>query len=579
MILQALNDYYERLRADPETEVSDFGFSQEKLAFSLILSEQGSVVQLRDLRQFEGKRSFPKPAVVPKLPKERSGTNAPSYFMWDKSKYVLGCELDSDGNKIFFKNQFNSFAEVHREILGDNKDSGAKALLNFIDRRIFGQVPEWATKELLSTGFICFELDGERGFLHDRSAIRNAWQEYLRDNQSEIKGQCLITGQHDCSIPGSHPQMKNVPGAQSSGAALVSFNAPAFGSYGKGISNLNAPVSEQAAFGYTTALNVLLASGSRRKVQIGDTTLVFWTDVPVGAEEFFGLSLGGKEAEDLEIAQEIDQYLRAVVKGYYPHELGKSDTPFYVLGLSPNAARLSVRFWYVGTVGKMAENIGDHYKALHLQRGFENEPEYPRPWWLLKELAPQRDSRHIPPLLGGQFIRAIVHNQPYPRTLLTTVMGRIRADRQVNYLRACIIKAYLTRNLKKEISMGLDKESTDIGYRLGRLFAVVDYIQKDAVPGANVTVRDRFFGAAAATPRRIFPVILKNAQHSLAKIRKEKPGWAITLDKAVQKILDDVDPSNGFPATMSLEKQGMFVLGYYHQRQDLYTKQEDKTEE
>lgn len=579
MILQALNDYYERLRADPETEVSDFGFSQEKLAFSLVLSEQGSVVQLRDLRQFEGKRSFPKPAVVPKLPKERSGTNAPSYFMWDKSKYVLGCELDNNGNEIFYKNQFDSFAEVHREILSDNKDSGAKALLNFIGQRIFGQVPEWATDELLSTGFICFELDGQRGFLHERSAIRNAWQEYLRKNQSEIRGQCLITGQHDCSIPSTHPQMKNVPGAQPAGAALVSFNAPAFGSYGKGIANHNAPVSERAAFGYTTALNVLLAPGSRRKVQLGETTVVFWTDIPGVAEEFFGLSVGVKEAEDHEMAQEVDQYLRAVVKGYYPHELGKRGTPFYVLGLSPNAARLSVRFWHVGTVGKMADNIGDHYKALRLQRSFENEPEYPRPWWLLKELAPQRDSRHIPPLLGGQFIRAIVHNQPYPRTLLTSVMGRIRADRQINYLRACIIKAYLTRNAQKEISMGVDKDNTDIGYRLGRLFAVIEHIQSDAVPGATATVRDRFFGAAAATPRRIFPVILKNAQHGLAKIRKEKPGWAITLDKSVQTILGDVDPREGFPATMTLEQQGMFVLGYYHQRQDLYTKQEDKTEE
>ena len=127
--------------------------------------------------------------------------------------------------------------------------------------------------------------------------------------------------------------------------------------------------------------------------------------------------------------------------------------------------------------------------------------------------------------------------------------------------------------------MGLDKDNTDIGYRLERLFAIVEHIQNNAVPGANAKVRDRFFGAGAATPRRIFPVILKNAQHGLAKIRKEKPGWAITLDKSLQEILDNVDPKNGFPATLPLEKQGMFVLGYYHQRQDLYTKQEDKTEE
>ncbi len=579
MILQALNNYYERLRADPEIEVAGFGFSHEKLSFSLILSKQGAIVQVRDLRQFEGKRFFPKSAIVPKLPKERSGKNAPSYFMWDKSKYVFGCEIDNEGKENFYKYQFDNFAEVHHEILNDSKDPGARALLNFIDQRIFGQVSELVMKELLSTGFIAFELDGVMGFLHEKKEIKYSWQQYLKYYQSEIKGQCLITGQRDISISRSHPQMKNVSGAQSSGAALVSFNASAFGSYGKGISNLNAPVCEQAAFAYTTALNHLLASGSRRKLQVGDTTIVFWTDAPTKAEDFFGLALGGKEAEDKGMVKELEQYLDAVTQGSYPDEIGDQDTPFYVLGLSPNAARLSVRFWYVGTVGNIAENIGEHYKTLALERSFENDPKHPKPWWLLKELAPQRDSRNMSPLLGGQFVQSIIKNQQYPRTLLVTAIARIRADKQVNYLRACVIKAYLIRNAQKEISMSLDRKNTDVGYRLGRLFAIVERIQTEAVPGANATVRDRFFGAAAATPGRVFPVILKNAQHGLAKIRKDKPGWAVNLDKSLQEILIDMDPGVGFPLTLSLEKQGMFVLGYYHQRQDLFTKKEEKKEE
>ncbi len=579
MILQALNNYYERLRADPEIEVSDFGFSHEKLSFSLILSKEGTVVQVRDLRQFEGKRSFPKSAIVPKLPKERSGKNAPSYFMWDKSKYVFGCELDNEGNENFYKSQFDNFAAVHHEILNDNKDIGAQALLKFIDQRIFGQVPELAMKEFLSTGFIAFELDGEMGFLHERKKIINAWQQYLKNYQSKIKGQCLVTGQRDSSISRSHPQMKNVSGAQSSGAALVSFNASAFGSYGKGISNLNAPVCEQAAFAYTTALNHLLTSGSRRKLMVGDTTIVFWTDAPAKAEEFFGLALGGKEAEDKGVVKELEQYLDAVTQGSYPGEIGDKDSPFYVLGLSPNSARLSVRFWYVGTVENIVENIGLHYKALALEQSFENDPKHPRPWWLLKELAPQRDSRNMSPLLVGQFVQSIIKKQLYPRTLLVAAIARIRADKQINYLRACIIKAYLIRNAQKEISMSLDRENTDVGYRLGRLFAIVERIQAEAVPGANATVRDRFFGAAAATPGRVFPVILKNAQHGLAKIRKDKPGWAINLDKSLQEILDAMDPKEGFPSTLPLEKQGMFVLGYYQQRQQLYTRKEENKEE
>lgn len=577
--MQALNEYYERLRVDPNTKVPPFGFSYEKISFSLILSRAGEVVQIRDLRHFEGNKAFAQYLEVPKLPRERSGKNAPSYFMWDNTKYILGSDSDKKGTIAFYDDQFLSFAEVHNEILHSINDKGANALLEFIDKRVSGSVPEWATQEMLIGGFIVFELDGERCFLHERPAIKNAWQNYLHKKKPEIKGQCLITGQKDCPIPSTHPQIKNVQGSQPSGAALVSFNASAFGSYGKGISNLNSPISEQAAFAYTTALNFLLSSLSRRKMKIGDTTVVFWADMPSIAEDFFGLALDEKEAEDHSLIREIDSYLRAVVKGYYPQELGKSDTAFYVLGLAPNAARLSVRFWYVGTVGKMAENIGVHYKNLRLLPSFQNDSEYPRPRWLLKELAPQQDSRRIPPLLAGQFLRAIVYNQPYPRTLLTTAMERIRADRKVNYLRACIIKAYLTRNIKKELSMGLDKDNTDIGYRLGRLFALIEYIQNDAVPGANATVRDRFFGSAAATPQRIFPIILKNAQHGLGKIRKEKPGWAINLDKSIQEILKDVNPQNGFPVAMSLEEQGMFVLGYYHQRQDLYTKQEPKTEE
>ncbi|MFO7803781.1 MAG: type I-C CRISPR-associated protein Cas8c/Csd1 [Desulfovermiculus sp.] len=571
MILQALNDYYERLRADPEVEVSNFGFGMQGVHFCLTIDKQGNLVgDPIDLRQ-EGRAL----RIEVPGPVERT-VGVVANFAWDNTGYVLGA--DNKGKPERTQKTHEAFKTLAMEVLKDVDDEGASALLAFLSKwnpEDAESLPGWTDLVGLN---VVFRLDGNRQFLHQRSAFRNAWLNYLASVGCEHTGMCLVTGRKNAPIPYIHSPIKGVPGAQSRGAALISFNFDSAISFGKK-QNLNAPICEQAAFAYTTALNTLLASGSRRKVQIGDTTVVFWTDVPGAAEEFFGLAVGGKEAEDQEMTKEIEQHLRAVVKGYYPHELGKSDTAFYVLGLSPNSARLSVRFWYVGTVGQMAENIGAHYKALSLRRSFESDPKYPRPWWLLKELAPQRDSRHIPPLLAGQFVRAVVHNQPYPRTLLTTVITRIRADKQVNYLRACIIKAYLTRNVHKEIAMGLDKDNTDIGYRLGRLFAIVEHIQNDAVPGANATVRDRYFAAAAATPRRIFPVILKNAQHGLAKIRKEKPGWAITLDKSLQEILDSVKPQNGFPATMSLEKQGMFILGYYHQRQDLYTKQEDKTEE
>lgn len=571
MILQALNDYYKRLYADPAVEISGFGFGRQGVHFCLTIDKDGNVIdRVLDLRD-NGKAYR---IEVPGPVKKTSGIS--SNFCWENTGYVLG--VDKKANSERTAQTHAAFKERAREVLSGTEDEGAQALLAFLQK--------WNPVDAEKIGItddskglnIVFRFNGERRFLHERSAIRNAWLAYLNANLPGETNMCLVTGEPEAPIPSIHSSIKGVPGSQSSGAALISFNLDAAESFGKK-QNFNAPVSAQAAFAYTTTLNHLLTPGSRRKVQVGDTTVVFWTNKPTMAEKFFGIALGGKEAEDEGEARDIEAYLRSVSLGVYPSVLGNRETPFYTLGLSPNAARLSVRFWHIETVGAMADNIGAHFQALRLKPSFENDPEHPRPWWILKEIAAQRDSRNISPLLSGQLIRAIVKNQTYPRTLFTAAISRIRADKKVNYLRACIIKAYLTRNAHKEISMSLDKNTTDTGYRLGRLFAIVERIQSDAVPGANTTVRDRFFGAASATPARIFPVILKNAQHNLAKIRKDKPGWAVNLDKSIQEILETIDPAKGFPASMPLEKQGMFVLGYYQQRQELYTKKDDKIEE
>ncbi|MFW6036924.1 MAG: type I-C CRISPR-associated protein Cas8c/Csd1 [Desulfonatronovibrio sp.] len=571
MILQALNNYYERLLADPDKEISSFGFGKLGIHFCLILDKHGSIMGSPLVLREDGR---PLRIEVPGPIKKTSGIA--SNFCWENSGYVLG--VDSKDKPERTAKTHAAFKELAAKVLGGVEDEGAEALLAFLNKwnpEQIEDIPSWS--EMLDKNIV-FRLDGTREFIHDRPEVRKAWLRYLGADNNAQKGTCLVTGENDVPIPATHSAVKGVPGAQSSGAALISFNFDSARSFGKK-QNHNAPVCEQAAFAYTTALNHLLTSGSRRKLQVGDTTIVFWTDAPAKAEDFFGLAMGGKEAEDKGVVKELEQYLEAVTQGSYPDGIGDQDSPFYVLGLSPNAARLSVRFWYVGTVGSISENIGLHYKALSIKQDFESDPRHPKPWWLLKELAPQRDSRNISPLISGQLIKSIIKNQPYPRTLLVAAIARIRADKQINYMRACIIKSYLIRNAQKEISMSLDKENTDVGYRLGRLFAIVERIQGDAVPGANATVRDRFFGAAAATPGRIFPVILKDAQHGLAKIRKDKPGWAINLDKSLQEIMDAMDPREGFPSTLPLENQGMFVLGYYQQRKQLYTRKEENKEE
>ncbi len=573
MILQALNEYYGRLREDPDFNVPEFGFGRQGVHFCLTIDRAGNLVgDPLDLRDEKGK---PKRIEVPGPVGRTVGVS--SNFAWDNTGYVLGA--DGKGKPERAVATHAAFGSLASRILDGVSDPGADALLAFLKKWNPEQAERFANWEDWAGLNVVFRLDGERGFLHDRPSFRKAWTDYLSENGSEHSGMCLVTGDTKASIPTTHAAIKGVLGAQSSGAALVSFNFDAAISYGKK-QNLNAPVSERAAFAYTTALNLLLAPGSEHKVQVGDTTVVFWAETPSeDAEQMFAFALGGKQVEDTGVVQRLEGHLKKIAKGKLPDELGNPKTRFYVLGLSPNAARISVRFWHVGTVGDMARNIGEHYRALSLRPNYDNEPEHPGPWWILKELAPQRDSRNMSPLLSGQFLKVIIQNRPYPRTLLTSALSRIRADKQINYLRAAILKAYLVRNEKQEILMTLDTENTDIGYRLGRLFAIVENVQEESVPGANATVRDRFFGSASATPARTFPIILRNAQHGLAKIRKNKPGLAVNLEKELQAIVGDIDAKKGFPASLSIERQGMFILGYYQQRQTRFIKKENKTEE
>jgi len=571
MILQALNEYYERMLDDPDVSIPQFGFGTQGVHFCLTIDRKGDLIgDPLDLRE-DGKPL----RIVVTGPVGRAN-KVTANFAWDNTGYVLGA--DDKGKPERTARTHEAFKGLAALVLDGVKDDGVDAFLAFLEKWNPEDAEALVGWDEMIGWNVVFRLDGKREFLHERPAFRKAWLKYLSGNGSGHKGMCLVSGEENAPIPATHSKIKGVPGAQTAGAALVSFNVDCAESFGKK-QNLNSPVSEQAAFAYTTALNHLLAPGSRRKVQVGDTTMVFWTDAPKDAEEVFGLALGGKESEDVDLLKRVEQLMDSVANGGCPRELGDPDTPFYVLGLSPKAARLSVRFLHVGTLGSMAENLCRHFRAMELRPSYENEPKHPRPWLLLKELAAQRDSRNISPLLSGQFVRAILKNQPYPRTLLTAALGRIRADKQVNYLRGCVIKAYLVRNVKQEINMTLDTTNTDIGYRLGRLFAIVENIQDEAVPGANATVRDRFFSSASATPGRAFPVILKNAQHGLAKIRKANPGWAVNLDKKLQEILDGIEASTGFPASLNMERQGMFILGYYQQRQDRFTKNEDKTGE
>lgn len=578
MILQSLAAYYDRLQADPEALVPLYGHSKEKLSFSIVLSSKGDVLRVNDLRCLHEKKKIARSVILPKPPRERSGTKAPAYFLWDKSKYILGVEL-KEGKQNFSKFCFKDFYEQQVNILNDCDDEAGLAVLKFLQQRQFNIVPDWAHPDLLEGGFIAFELDGERGFIHDRPIIKECWHNYLESVRPTFQSQCLVSGIQGSFIPEVHSQIKGVKGAQGTGAALISFNASSLESHGKGKSNYNAPISDKAAFAYTTALNYLLLSENKRKLVIGDTTVVFWAGAPSSAETLFDYIFGDTASESDAVTTNSEEYARKIVQGNMPHELGDANTPIYVLGLSPNAARLSVRFWYAEPLGKMVENLRAHYAALALTRSFDHQAEFPRLYWMLRELASQGKAQNISPLLTGQLMQSILYQRPYPQTLLTATLARVRADKNITYLRACMLKAFLTRNSNQEISMSLDGSIVDVGYLLGRLFAAIERIQENAAPGINTTVREKFFSVASATPARAFPVILRNAQHGLGKIRKDNAGRSLYFDKLIQDIISNIEAANGFPASMNMEKQAMFVLGYYQQRQAFFTKKEVAFEE
>jgi CRISPR-associated protein Csd1 len=570
MILQALNNYYERLKDSADVDIPSLGFSSQKIHFALMLNREGNLLQVLDLRETQGKRLLPKQLTVPEA--VLRAVNIAANFMWDNTGYVLGA--DNKGKPERSLRTFETFKKLHHDIGEDVDDEGMVAVLRFLDSWNPANAQEFEYwKDMVGGANLVFQLDGEFGYIHDRPKIKDVWLKHYSENRSEIVATCLVSGEK-APIARLHPKIKGVRGSQSMGAAIVSFNLDAFISYGKEQS-FNAPVGEEITFNYTTALNHLLRFDSRQKIQIGDAATVFWTERKSPLEGFMGLILSPQD--DSGDIKEIRDYLSAIREGKkLPKEIGDTDMKFYIMGLSPNASRLSIRFWHVSTVKDISTKIGQHFRDLSIIKNYNSDPEFPGIWQLLKETAVLRKSENISPVLSGSIMRSIMTGAAYPQSLMTATIGRIRADQQINYLRvamikACLVRKYRINQISKEVTMALDKESTNVAYRLGRLFAVLEKAQRDAIPGANTTIKDSFYGSASATPRTVFPRLLRLAQHHI-----QKAEYGRNTDKMIEEIMQDIQM---FPAHLSLDDQGLFAIGYYHQRQAFYTKTAEKKEE
>ncbi len=571
-VLHALAGLHERLSSTGR--VPAYGFSSENISFAIVLSVDGAVLDSYDFRDTFGRVPRPRLYEVPR-PVKRTVQPVPN-FLWDKTAFALGVKRDRVSRKaVPARREHAAFKDFHRRMLATSDDQGLRAVLLFLKTWSAERFSSLRHAVSMLDANIVFRLDGEEQFIHERNSARRIWLNHLEAEQGAT-GLCLVTGE-DAPIARLHPALKGISGAQSSGASLVSFNKEAFNSFGKD-QGANAPVSEQAAFAYTASLNALLERGSSQRIQIGDTTTVFWADAAgneaeaARAEHLFSVLADPPPRSDSEEAAIIRDKLSAIAEGRPLAEVDPGvdeNTRFYVLGLAPNAARVSIRFWCEDTIGGIARRVAEHWRDLRL----EPPPwrSQPAVWQLLYETAVQGKAQNIPPTLGGALMRAILEGGRYPRSLLAAIVVRMRADKNVTGRRAAICKACLARDCrrgfgKEDVPVSLDRNEMNPAYRLGRLFAVYEGVQRAALVRVNATIKDRYFGAASATPASVFPLLERNSANHLALLRKgDKGGLAYWFDQQIDEILSGMDTA--FPRSLSLEAQGRFAIGYHHQRE------------
>ena len=579
MILQALTRYYEALLK--RGDIAPLGWSKTKISFALCLDKDGHVTQvIPTMEPVEmGKKTVLRPQEKTLPAGEDRSSNVAANFLWDNSGYILG--IDQKGKPERSKKYFSEAKALHHAVLDGVNSPTSSAILAFFD----AWQPERAAEHpalasqlqaITSGGNLLFRVDGV--YPQEDTAICDAWQRYWERTDKNAKlMQCLVTGQYHQEIARTHPKIKGDPrdGFQTMGNTLVSFNNDSESSYGQEQS-YNAPVGKYAAFAYTAALNHLLAN--RNNVQIiGDTTVVCWAEgaEPVYQDLFMSFVSGSLPPAISD--NDLRAALKRLAMGLPCDDLGVDpNRTFYVLGLAPNAARLSVRFFLRDSFGKLMQNVNAHYERLEIVKPTYEKREVLSLWALLRETVNLNSKDKSPsPAMVGAAARAIFSGGLYPASLLQAAMLRIRAERNITWGRAAIIKAYYLKNPhtdcpKEVLTVSLNETSTNIPYTLGRLFSVYEAVQQAANPGINTTIKDKFFNSAAAMPASIFPVLNSLYQKHLRKLEN---GQRIYFDKQVSALKNVLHED--YPARMTLAQQGSFDLGYYHQTQKRYLKKEE----
>ena len=608
MILQSLNELYHRVENDPDYEVPSTGYSIQKITFCIVINQDGSLHDIEDARTTIPASGKTKVRIVPRqmaVPGENKppGPAINPCTLWDNTAYLLGHKKPdiknpekTEKDRLRDLNRFNESRKHHLKLEDKVEDASFSAVCRFYELWDVDNIEErWKQKldDFAVTGFGIFRVLPNLEYVHQSSRFSQWWDDQqkdangngIADDEEQNIGWCLVTGTRGSIARLHEPAIKGVNGAAPGGAKLASFNLASFESYKKHQS-YNAPVSETAASQYCKVLNALLdgPKNKQHRVQVGDATTIFWTERETNIESVFSLLLSGTPNIDIiEHPTEQDQVLQQKLNSFFnvlrqggnaPFDslTDEQQTRFYILGLSGNRTRLAVRFWHVCTIRELVDRLCSHFKALSIQHQFDSDHEFPAVFRLLDETVrllngKTPDRKSISPILGGQIMQAILRGTSYPMTLYMGVLNRLRSD-PVNYLKAAIIKAVLIRNFNRAIDMSLNAERTEPAYLLGRLFAALEKTQKDAIPNVKQTIRESYYSTASSTPSVVFPRILRTYQHHLAKL---EGGHKVNRERLVQSIHA---PLTGYPSHFSLEDQGLFAIGYYHQRNDFFSKKD-----
>ena len=566
MILKALYDYYNRCDNLPAK-----GMEEKEIGFLIVLLPKGEFLRFEDCRTGKDHARL-------YLVKKHVGRSsaAVANYLYDNSAYVLGYSDKSNGKEQLYFDAFKTqIVDIAEAFPDSNEILAVKAFYDNSREEIIqtvSQDPLWEDiKKNLSKKYstFSFRIEGDLRIVAEKKEILQ-----LEEKDSSDATFCLVSGEYGVPVDTTTATM--IPGSQAT-AKLVAFQVNSgYDSYGKSKCG-NAPISEEAEFAYTTALNSMLQKGSRNKFMLGTRTFVFWAannnEASMETEESLFELLGfSEEANDDPNANlmKVRKVFESIYSGIMKTGL---DDKFYILGLAPNSARIAVVYWSETTLKDFAEKILNHFRDMEIQDTRKNKKPYMGLNAIISSVSLQGKIANATPNLPEAVVKSIFQGLPYPISLFQACIRRIRAEvalekngkkiNPVNILRAAIIKAYLNRqsNNNKKIDIMLDKDNNNQGYLCGRLFAVLENLQFAA--NGQDSIRSSYMNAASTTPSTVFSTILKLSNSHYGKLAKDKKGLANFFDNQKKEIMAMLQE---FPDTLELNDQGRFFLGYYHQK-------------